>query len=399
MLATPGDRNGGGSSYNYRPKSSPRTDARSPEQRNVYPAQILTPPDSEDPTRTVTVSTVFYPGSSVHPYPIDLILASSDGVFFYVHHRQLLHASLNSFNSLLSHSYPSRSPDENCPVVPLPDHSLVLNILLHVIYDIPFSQFSPSMENLSNAVEALKTYGLPLDRYISHPAPLYHHLLLVAPLDPLKIYTLAASHDLHELAVATSSHLLSFPLASLTDDDAMRIGPVYLKRLFFLHLGRIEALKRVILPPPHPHPPIQGCSFDDQKKLLRVWALAAAYLAWDCKPDLPISTIKATMEPLTNELNCQLCKSALQEKLKTLVAQWAGVKVGFLISSHGSPISGGCFGLTPSPADDLSPMISRRRSMSHQRLFGLSYRLPCYRSYLDSRSCTDVFPPGVFRLS
>lgn len=65
---------------------------------------------------------------------------------------------------------------------------------------------------------------------------------------------------------------------------AERIGAVYLKRLFFLHFGRAEALKRILLPPPHPHAPTPSCDFSDQKKLTRAWALASAYLAWDTRP-------------------------------------------------------------------------------------------------------------------
>ena len=68
-------------------------------------------------------------------------------------------------------------------------------------------------------------------------------------------YALAASHDLYSLAVPISSHLLSYPLHMLTDELAEKIGPVYLKRLFFLHLGRLDALRRLLLPPPHPHFP------------------------------------------------------------------------------------------------------------------------------------------------
>ena len=65
------------------------------------------------------------------------------------------------------------------------------------------------------------------------------------------------------------------------------MGPVYLKRLFFLHFGRIDALKRVLLPPPHPHPPTQHCDFTEQKHLTRAWALASAYFAWDARPGQP----------------------------------------------------------------------------------------------------------------
>ena len=134
------------------------------------------------------------------------------------------------------------------------------------------------------AVDALRDYGVNPKLCIVPSSPLYTLLLSHAPLHPLEVYALAASHDLRELAAATSSHLLSFSLATLSDAVAERIGPIYLKRLFFLHFGRVDALKRLLLPPPHPHAPTPWCDFTEQKKLTRAWALASAYLAWDARP-------------------------------------------------------------------------------------------------------------------
>jgi hypothetical protein len=146
------------------------------------------------------------------------------------------------------------------------------------------AHYAPSFFALESAVISLKTYGIPLRDRIANSTHLYTLLMSHAPLCPLELYALAASNDLYDLAVSTSSHLLSFTLASLTDEMAGRIGPVYLKRLFFLHFGRADALKRLLLSPPHLHAPTQMCDFADQKKLTRAWALASAYLAWDARP-------------------------------------------------------------------------------------------------------------------
>jgi len=72
------------------------------------------------------------------------------------------------------------------------------------------------------------------------------------------------------------------------------IGPIYLKRLFFLHFGRSDALRRVLLPPPNLHTPTTSCDFSDQKKLTRAWALASAYLAWDARPGMFIQAASPT---------------------------------------------------------------------------------------------------------
>ena len=171
-------------------------------------------------------------------------------------------------------------------VVAVSEASAVLNIILHAIYDMSCAHYSPPFPLLVNAVDCLPVYGIDPKIRITPSTPLYAILLSYAPLFPLDLYALAAAHDIYDLAVATSSHLLSFPLATLSDEMALRMGPVYLKRLFFLHFGRSDALKRVLLPPPHPHPPTQWCDFTEQKKLTRAWALASAYLAWDARPGL-----------------------------------------------------------------------------------------------------------------
>ena len=115
--------------------------------------------------------------------------------------------------------------------------------ILHSIYEMSCAHYYPSLADLSAAVNACKVYGLSLKKYVAPGAPLYQSLLAYAPTNPLDIYALAASNDLLDLAITTSSHLLSFQLPTLTDEMAMKIGPVYLKKLFFLHLGRIDAVR------------------------------------------------------------------------------------------------------------------------------------------------------------
>ncbi|KAF8897485.1 hypothetical protein BD779DRAFT_1667459 [Infundibulicybe gibba] len=280
--------------------------------------QIPTPPQShdgspvvEDPIDNgtlVSISTSFYPGVQHHSLPPDLILLTTDNVFFYVHSHLLLSASENGFHSMLPASPSHKDQD---PILNISETSNVLNIILHSIYEMsqppPGVWYSPKVAYLPST-------------------PLYTLLLSHAPLYPLELYALAASFDLYELAVSTSSHLLSFPLATLTDDMAQRIGPVYLKRLFFLHFGRSDALKRILLPPPHPHAPTPWCDFTEQKKLTRAWALASAYLAWDARPDLSTSTMESALRPLTEHLTCDQCQQALRDRIKNLIVQWSVVK-------------------------------------------------------------------------
>ncbi|KAG6890263.1 hypothetical protein C0992_002529 [Termitomyces sp. T32_za158] len=274
----------------------------------------------KDPT-LVSVSTTFHPGAQLLPAPPDTVCLSDDVVFFYVHASRLRSASSNAFHAFLPAQ--SRDPD---PVIDVPESSAVLNIILHVVYDLSCAHYSPSFPQLVSAVKRLSYFGIDPATALAPNTHIYSLILSHAPLYPIELYTLAANYDLYDLAVATSSHLLSFPLSSLTDDMAQAMGPVYLKRLFFLHFGRSDALKRILLSPPHPHPPTPSCDFSDQKKLTRAWALASAYLAWDARPDLSTSTMESALRPLEEHLGCEDCKAALQTRIRTLVVQWAMVK-------------------------------------------------------------------------
>ncbi|KAJ8523472.1 hypothetical protein ONZ45_g104 [Pleurotus djamor] len=300
-------------------------------------SQIPTPPESHDSTPAievaqeshddntlVSVSTTFFPGAQTSPLPADIILLASDAVFFYVHSHILLAASDNAFRSILPASQP---PDVDPPIVNVPDTSPVLNVILHAAYDMSCAHYSPPIQTLVTAVQRLPYYGISPRSRIYPSTPLYTLLLSYGPLHPLDIYALAASLHIDSLAVAVSSHLLGFHLSSVTDDMARQIGPVYLKRLFFLHFGRIEALKRILLPPPHPHPPTSTCDFVEQKKLTRAWALASAYFAWDARPDVSTSTMESALKPLEDHLTCDQCRLTLKQRIKDVIVQWSIVKV------------------------------------------------------------------------
>lgn len=227
----------------------------------------------------------------------------------------------------------------------VPESSVVVNIVLHTLYDIPGNKYSPSFEATCDAVDSLIVYGVPLSNVINPNQSLFQLLLSHAPQHPLELYILAARHDLHALAVPTSSHLLSLTLSSLTDEDVDSMGPRYLRRLFFLHLGRIDALKRSLLPPPRLHGPTSHCDFAAQKDLTRAWALATSSLAWDAKPgmlalcvrrmndssfrvlDMSTSMLESSLAPLGDHVTCSQCQDELRARINNLIVQWALVKV------------------------------------------------------------------------
>jgi hypothetical protein len=235
----------------------------------------------------ISVSTTFYPGAELDVLPTDLIILSSDSVFFYVHSHKILSVSTNGFSSLLPLKEQVH-PEHAGSILAVHHNSIVLNILLHTIYNMSAAHFSPTPEAVIAAVESLENYGLSVQSYMAPASPLYTLFLGTAPQAPIDFYALSGAYDLQHLAIPISSFLLSYSLASLTDELTVKMGPLYLKRLFYLHLGRVEALKRLLLPPPQPHVPTANCDFTEQKKLTRAWALASAYLAWDVRPGQPL---------------------------------------------------------------------------------------------------------------
>ncbi|KZT72512.1 hypothetical protein DAEQUDRAFT_588028 [Daedalea quercina L-15889] len=323
---------------------SEKTTLASAASQGQPPSQVPTPPASNQGSpgevnpeidSVVSVSTTFFPAANLNPLPPDLILLSSDAIFFYVHSHQVLSASENGFRGLLpmkpsSGLHPALKAlglsEDLGPVIPLPEPATVLNVVLHIIYDISCAHYSPSLDTLSAAVDSLAEYGVSVASHCAPSTPLYALILAHAPIAPISVYSLAAHYDLYELAVPASAHLLGFQLSNLTDENAARMGPMYLKRLFFLHLGRIDALKRLLLPPPRLHAPTADCDFTEQKKLTRAWALASAYLAWDARPDLSTSAMASALCPLSEHLSCEVCKANLAERIKQLVVQWSIVK-------------------------------------------------------------------------
>ncbi|PFH45446.1 hypothetical protein AMATHDRAFT_51658 [Amanita thiersii Skay4041] len=260
----------------------------------------------------VSVSTAFHPGS--HSVESDTVFTSSDAVLFYVHSQIIMGASDKAFSSILS--APLSNERYRNTIINIPETSSVLNVIIHMLYNTPCAQYSPTFEILSAAVNAMPHYDIDPKQHITPGSPLYNLLLSHAPLHPIDVYAIAAYFDLHELAVSTSSHLLAFPLYTISDELAKRIGPLYLKRLMCLHLGRNNALKQILLSPPPPHPPTRECNFENQKRLT----------PWESRPDLSTHGLQIALDPLTEHLTCELCHQTLRQRIKDVVVQWASLR-------------------------------------------------------------------------
>ncbi|KAF7985575.1 hypothetical protein HWV62_3853 [Athelia sp. TMB] len=273
------------------------------------------------------------------------VTADADAVAFHLHTAVLLAASDNAFNHLLAVPHPGPWRDGR-PLLPVSDDAAVFTLVVCAVYALPYAAYAPAFATLDAAVDAMRTYGLRVPALAAPGTPLFALLLAHAPQHPLALYALAAHHALDALAVAASAHLLAFPLAAVGDDDAARIGPVYLKRLFFMHLGRAEALRRLLLPPLRPHAPTGACGAPEQLPLVRAWALGASALAWDSRGgacpavdacpmltplDLPPAAIRAALGPLGAHIDCAECVRGLENRIDVVTRQWAGTKVCVLL--------------------------------------------------------------------
>ncbi|KAJ8489891.1 hypothetical protein ONZ45_g13397 [Pleurotus djamor] len=264
----------------------------SPSQPHMKPVTL---PTISNVTLT-TVSTSFPPDQLRDVVLPSLILLSSDSVQFHVHHHVLQAASDNGFRGLLGNSGHGTSLQAlhriSAPTIaikPVPMNSATLNVVLHTAYGTP-TIHTPSLDTLIDAVDLLPKYGISPETCIfsssessPYASPLYNLLLSMARTHPLPMYALAAHHSLEDLAVASSKHLLSTPLHSISDQAAIRMGPIYLKRLSFLQLGRAAAFKDLVAAPPNPHSPTPLCGDAEQFRLRRGWTLAAGSLLWDAQ--------------------------------------------------------------------------------------------------------------------
>ena len=303
-----------------------RSQSASFQQSNASDDSDYSPIDYSNPLLApfLNISSTFFPGAPVDKSPSNIVIRSSDSVFFYVHRVRLLTASTNSFKSLCRFSSDSKGLDN---VIDLPESAATLNIVLHCVYGLSCSEYAPTLQAIQVAISKMEDYGLSSDKYTTAPSPLSLTISSRIPSEPLQVYTHAASVGDDELATVASSHLLSYALSELTDEMATKMGPVYLRRLFFLQMGRKEALKRLLIPPPTAHADTKDCNGEAQKALTRAWGLATAYIAWEERADMSASFIESVMNPLGDVMTCPACKESLLSRTRELVTRWPQVKV------------------------------------------------------------------------
>lgn len=271
----------------------------------------------------------------------DVILKSSDGVLFFVHSERLLSASFNAFAGHLN----LLSTDVGC--IDIPETSEILNIILHIVYDISCVGLSPRLTALLTAVDTIVKYGLPTHIFIGQNKSIFSVLYAHTPLHPIDIYALAAHHGIEPLAKLASGHLLSFVMHTLSSSLVERMGSRYMKRLYFLQLNRLAQLRGIVfIPPDH------RCCECRSDTMRSAWAWSAVSLVNDAKPgpsslypdiiytrnvmelgfiDLSPQLLVSLMRIGAGDVTCHCCKCAYMQRADTVGALWALVPAsGFL---------------------------------------------------------------------
>ncbi|KAH6911576.1 hypothetical protein BKA70DRAFT_1268139 [Coprinopsis sp. MPI-PUGE-AT-0042] len=287
-------------------------------------------------TAVVSVATTFYPGNpDVFPAP-DTILSSDDGTLFYLNSQLLAGVGFKVPSSTPLPGIPldNVTPLPQSPFLPtgsvakLPDSSITLSIIFHSLYNLSSASLSPALPALSHAISRMSEYSLTPCGIIQPGTALYVDLMTQhAPLQALQLYALAGKHGIEPLAVDVSSHLLGLNLSEITDEVATAMGSVYLKRLFFMHKGRVERLKSVLAKPPLLHADkVADCDSDKQGALRRKWALLVTSLAWDARPDISPHAIKQHLRITGDSIPCKSCRSGWMERVGEASTEWATVK-------------------------------------------------------------------------
>ncbi|KAI0088757.1 hypothetical protein BDY19DRAFT_144380 [Irpex rosettiformis] len=277
-------------------------------------------PFSGNSGTTTQLSNAFNPVAGLDVLPPNVILISSDNVFFAVHQHRLISVSFNNFGGLL---VPGSKPTRDNPVtLTVPEDSSVVNVVLHCVYDISCDSYHPTFTCLTASLPALKRYGLALSQYLARGTHLFNTVLNYAPLRPIETYTLVASHQLEDLAAAASSYTLHIKLYQIPHNLTDNMGTTYLQRLHQLHALRTAKLKELLDTKLFPHVARPYCSVEQRQVVSRAYHLAGAQVFYDATPAISRPGIEKVMYDLIDAVTCPDCRESLITHVEELITTW-----------------------------------------------------------------------------
>ncbi|KAI0692347.1 hypothetical protein C8T65DRAFT_699527 [Cerioporus squamosus] len=270
------------------------------------------------PNVSTASATTFGPAFQAHGTLPDLLLITADNASFYAHRHILQYTSTNDFGGLLA----GREESIN-----VPETSTILSIALRVVYGLSCLHLTDiALESVESSINVLLKYGVPVQKFAAPHWPLFQLVLSHAPHRPIDAYALAAHHRLEELAVAVSAHLLAYDLSTLTDELTMKMGSIYVKRLFNLHQTRRNALKNIVMKPPAMHRPNLACGTAQQRQLTQAWAFAAAEMAWNVPPSMSTHMLQYAFERAGRDITCGECRVMLNNRIQEAMTEWSAVQ-------------------------------------------------------------------------
>lgn len=188
----------------------------------------------------------------------------------------------------------------------------------------PVRRYLPPLDVLGQALACLARYGIASPETDSD---VWSLILEQAPHHPMHAYAICAGHAPESICVSASQYTLSTSPDSLTEADALTMGAIYLRRLFFLHLGRRDALKRVVQETPQHHSPRLDCSLQDQLAVMRRWELAVAdVLVLPLPHNTPVEDLQQTFGSIAETTECMTCRSLIIGRTRDVCTAWLGIK-------------------------------------------------------------------------
>ena len=184
----------------------------------------------------------------------DVILCSSDGKEFHVHH--IISLASPVFQGMFSlPSQPTEPPPSQIPTVDVPERSVILQPFLQYLYP----QSPPKISDLT-MWEALYTIA---DKYSAEVVMESLRNLLMYPfleMSPLRVYALASHWGFEELAKIASTRTLKINIfTDLPREDASLMGGAACQQLYLLHFNRRKSAADVVVNHPGPLPSGSSC--------------------------------------------------------------------------------------------------------------------------------------------
>lgn len=144
---------------------------------------------------------------------------------------------------------------------------------------------------------------------------------------PIRAYRLAASQDMEAICVSSSQVTLQVTLDTVSEADALRMGAIYLRRLFVLHATVLETLKRLLVHLPSLHSPTGSCTHEGQRKLVEAWREAAGSIILGAAPQRTTTTdLIIVFGPVRSQTSCPRCRGSCQRRTTEIIRVWETIK-------------------------------------------------------------------------